>query len=151
MSSSLVSVWVFVCACRSRWSPCMSHEALSGHVCKLPSFFLCRLLLHASLQMYAMPSNTYFAGHVAHTATLAICRFWNRLVAMPDTRLTKQAFLENCALATRPARTSRSSACWAAQVCSFLHFMSPIVDGKPQRIDTSAVSAHLQRRMYDDI
>src|SRR6476659_3675084 len=36
--SVLVSVWVFVCACRSRWSPCMSHEALSGHVCKLPSF-----------------------------------------------------------------------------------------------------------------
>src|SRR6476646_10284411 len=61
---------------------------------------------------------------VAHTATLAICRFWNRLVAMPDTRLTKQAFLENCALATRPGRTSRSSACWAAQGCSFLHFMS---------------------------
>ena len=52
---------------------------------------------------------------VAHTATLAICRFWNRLVAMPDTRLTKQAFLENCALASRPGRTSRSSACWAAQ------------------------------------
>src|SRR6476469_114286 len=36
---------------------------------------------------------------VAQTATLAICRLWNRLVAMPDTRLTKQAFLENCALA----------------------------------------------------
>ena len=70
---------------------------------------------------------------------------------MPDTRLTKQAFLENCALASRPGRTSRSSACWAAQVCSFLHFMSPIVDGKPQRIDTSVVSAHLQRRMYDAV
>ena len=41
--------------------------------------------------------------------------------------------------------------CWAAQVCSFLHFMSPIVDGKPQRIDTSVVSAHLQRRMYDAV
>jgi hypothetical protein len=60
-------------------------------------------------------------------------QIWNRLVAMPDTRLTKQAFLETCALASRPGRTSRSSACWAAQVCSFLHFMSPIVDGKPQR------------------
>src|SRR6476469_8485328 len=44
-----------------------------------------------------------------------------------------------------------ASACWAAQVCSFLHFTSPIVDGKPQRIDTSAVSAHLQRRMYDAV
>ena len=41
--------------------------------------------------------------------------------------------------------------CWAAQVCSFLHFMSPIVDGKPQRIETSVVSAHLQRRMYDAV
>ena len=28
----------FVCACRSRWSPCMSHEALPGHTCNLPSF-----------------------------------------------------------------------------------------------------------------
>ena len=31
----------FVCACRSRWSPCMGHEALPGHTCKssfLPSF-----------------------------------------------------------------------------------------------------------------
>ena len=30
-----------VCACRSRWGPCMRHEALSGHTCKpsfLPSF-----------------------------------------------------------------------------------------------------------------
>ena len=31
------------------------------------------------------------------------------------------------------------------------NFMSPIVDGKPQRIDTSVVSAHLQRRMYDAV
>ena len=88
---------------------------------------------------------------VAHTATLAICRFWNRLVAMPDTRLTKQAFLENCALASRPGRSTTSSACWAAQVCSFLHFMSPIVDGVPQRIDTAVVIAHLQRRTYDAV
>ncbi len=32
------SGFCFVCACRSRWSPCMSHEALSGHTCNLPSF-----------------------------------------------------------------------------------------------------------------
>ena len=37
------------------------------------------------------------------------------------------------------------------QVCSFLHFMSPIMDGVPQRIDTAVVSAHLQRRMYDAV
>ena len=28
---------LFVCACRSRWGPCMSHEALPGHSCNLPS------------------------------------------------------------------------------------------------------------------
>ena len=40
---------------------------------------------------------------------------------------------------------------WAAQVCSFLHFISPIVDGVPQHIDTSIVSAHLQRRTFDAV
>src|SRR6476646_10824846 len=40
----LVSVWFLVCACRSRWSPCMSHEALSGHICNLPSFLPPRLV-----------------------------------------------------------------------------------------------------------
>ena len=34
---SLVCVSLSACACRSRWGPCMSHEALSGHTCK-PSF-----------------------------------------------------------------------------------------------------------------
>ena len=57
----------------------------------------------------------------------------------------------NCALASRPGRSTTSSACWAAQVCSFLHFMSPIVDGVPQRIDTAVVIAHLQRRTYDAV
>ena len=33
-----VLVFILLCACRSRWSPCMSHEALSGHTCNLPSF-----------------------------------------------------------------------------------------------------------------
>ena len=54
-------------------------------------------------------------GHfpVAHTTALVICRFWNRLVAMPDTRLTKQAFLENCALATQPGHSNKQlSTCW---------------------------------------
>ena len=34
------SFLLFACACRSRWGPCMSHEALSGHSCNLPSFLL---------------------------------------------------------------------------------------------------------------
>ena len=29
--------------------------------------------------------------------------------------------------------------------------MSPIIDGKPQRIDTAVVNAHLQRGMYDAV
>ena len=36
-------------------------------------------------------------------------------------------------------------------MCSFLHFISPIVDGVPQHIDTSIVSAHLQRRTFDAV
>ena len=35
--SPSVLVLIFY-ACHSRWSPCMSHEALSGHTCNLPSF-----------------------------------------------------------------------------------------------------------------
>ncbi len=33
-----VVVTCFVCACRPRRGPCMSHEALPGHKCNLPSF-----------------------------------------------------------------------------------------------------------------
>lgn len=83
---------------------------------------------------------------VAHTAAMLLCRFWNRLVAMPDTRLTKQAFLENVGMASRAG--SVRSACWAAQVASFLDFMSPIVDGVPQHIDPDAVTAVLHRRHF---
>ena len=86
---------------------------------------------------------------LSHVATLAICRFWNRLVAMPDSRLTKQAFLDNVALASRAGPTG--SSCWAAQVSSFLDFMSPIVDGVPQWIDTAVVSMHLQRKVFDAV
>ena len=86
---------------------------------------------------------------VAHTAVELLCRFWNRLVAMPDTRLTKQAFLENVSLVGR--RGAVANACWAAQVASFLHFMSPIVDGVPQHIDPDAASAVLQRSYFESV
>jgi hypothetical protein len=86
---------------------------------------------------------------VAHTAVELLCRFWNRLVAMPDTRLTKQAFLENVSLVGRPGAVA--NACWAAQVASFLHFMSPIVDGVPQHIDPDAASAVLQRSHFESV
>ena len=54
-------------------------------------------------------------------------------------------------LAARPGRSNGSSACWAAQVCSLMDFMSPIVNGVPQRVDIGAVIAHLQRRVYDAV
>ena len=38
---------------------------------------------------------------LAHTAATLLCRFWNRLVDMPDERLAKQAFLENVALTAK--------------------------------------------------
>ena len=50
---------------------------------------------------------------VAHTAAALLCRFWNRLVAMPDTRLAKQAFLENIAMAGDSGGIG--TACWARQ------------------------------------
>ena len=86
---------------------------------------------------------------VAHTAATLLCRFWNRLVEMPDTRLTKQAFLENVSMATR--RSGIATACWARQVDTFLHFMSPIVDGVAQRIDPDVVTAVLQRCHFEEV
>ena len=89
---------------------------------------------------------------VAHAAVLLLCRYWNRLVAMPDTRLTKQAFLESVSLASSSSSGGAvRSACWVTQVVSCLHFMSPIVDGVPQRVDTDAASACLQRRYFEEV
>ena len=87
---------------------------------------------------------------LAHTAATLLCRFWNRLVDMPEDRLTKQAFLENVAL-TACGTDNVRSACWAAQVDSFLPFMQPIVDGVPQYMDPDAMSAVLQRRYFDSV
>ena len=63
--------------------------------------------------------------------------------------LTKQAFLENVSLVGRKGAVA--NACWAAQVASFLHFMSPIVDGAPQHIDPDAASAVLQRSYFESV
>ena len=87
---------------------------------------------------------------LAHTAATLLCRFWNRLVDMPDDRLAKQAFMENVALTASGTGNVRS-ACWAAQVDSFLPFMQPIVDGVPQYMDPDALSAALQRRYFDSV
>ena len=86
---------------------------------------------------------------VAHTAVALLCRFWNRLVEMPESRLTKQAFIESVGMASCGGVIH--SACWAAQVASFLDFMSPIVDGVPQRIDPDAAEAVLQRRYFEEV
>lgn len=86
---------------------------------------------------------------VAHTAVALLCRFWNRLVDMPESRLVKQAFTESVGMASLGGGIH--SACWAAQVASFLDFMSPIVDGMPQRIDPDAAEAVLQRRYFEEV
>ncbi len=73
-----------------------------------------------------------------------LCRYWNRLVGMDDSRLVKQAFLESLALARRSASTSRRT--WAGQVASFLAFTAPVAeDGTAQRVDADAVEAYPQR------
>jgi hypothetical protein len=86
---------------------------------------------------------------VAHTAVALLCRFWNRLVAMPDKRLTKQAFIENVSMVGRPCAVT--NACWAHQVASFLHFMNPICDGVPQHIDPDAACAVLERTHFESV
>ena len=56
-------------ACRSRWSPCMSHEALSGHTCKssfLPRWWcmLRRLLHHRFLLTCVLRSKCWTRLHI---------------------------------------------------------------------------------------
>ena len=46
---------------------------------------------------------------LAHTAATLLCRFWNRLVDMPEDRLAKQAFLENVALTASGTDNVRSA------------------------------------------
>jgi len=47
--------------------------------------------------------------------------------------------------------TGIATACWARQVDTFLHFMSPIVDGVAQRIDPDVVTAVLQRCHFEEV
>lgn len=113
-----------------------------------------RKFLRKLLGVRASTSNSIVLGEtgrqpVAHVAVELLCRFWNRLVAMPDSRLTKQAFLENVSMAGRGG--AAATACWAAQVASFLHFMSPIVDGVAQHMDPAVASAVLQRRFFAEV
>jgi hypothetical protein len=86
---------------------------------------------------------------VAHTAAMLLVRFWNRLVDMPDDRLTKQAFLESVTLAGSDA--GGQTRCWAAQVASFLPFMHPIVDGVAQYMDPDVVGAVLERNFFQAV
>jgi hypothetical protein len=129
-----------------------------GALCIASGMAACEIVhrksLRAVLGVRAGTPNDVVLGEagrfpVAHTAAMMLCRFWNRLVAMPDTRLAKQAFLENVSMADRGV--GPGTACWAAQVASFLSFMSPIVDGVAQRIDPDAVTAVLQRRHFDSV
>ena len=130
-----------------------------GALCSDPTLAGCevvqRKFLRCLLGVRDSTPNASVLGEVAafplaHTAATLLCRFWNRLVDMPDDRLAKQAFMENVALTASGTGNVRS-ACWAAQVDSFLPFMQPIVDGVPQYMDPDALSAALQRRYFDSV
>lgn len=112
-----------------------------------------RAFLRALLGVRAGTPNAVVLGEtarypVAMAAAKLLVRFWNRLVAMDDGRLTKQAFMESVRLATcaRPKG-------WAHQVVSFLTDVGvpPVVDGVPVRIDLDVLRVVLQRRYLDSV
>jgi hypothetical protein len=71
---------LFACACRSRWGPCMSHEALSWHSCNLPSFQHAELLLLCPGRM-AKAQFSRNACLVRRVSGIATSRFQNRQMA----------------------------------------------------------------------
>lgn len=89
---------------------------------------------------------------LAHTAILAVCKMWNRLVALPDSRLVKQAFLENVGLAVDAQPNGAAfNMCWVSQVVKLLHPLPVLVDGMPQHIDIDALLAWQQRQFFESV
>lgn len=82
-------------------------------------------------------------------ATVQVCKYWNRLVAMGSSRLVHLAFLESVRLAALPTRHA-VRASWAAQVASLLA-VTPIPSTGPRRIDIKATLSHLQRRYLTSV
>ena len=77
-------------------------------------------------------------------ATVQVCKYWDRLLAMDDTRLVRLAFSESVRLAALPTR-SAVRAHWAAQVASLLA-VTPLPTTGPRHIDIKAELSALQQR-----
>ena len=82
-------------------------------------------------------------------ATVQVCKYWNRLMAMEDGRLVRLAFLESVRLANLPSRFA-VRASWAAQVASLLA-VTPLPAAGPRRIDIKAALSALQRRYLTSV
>ena len=82
-------------------------------------------------------------------ATVQVCRYWNRLLAMDDTRLVRLAFSESVRLAALPTR-SAVRAPWAAQVASLLA-VTPLPATGPRHIDIKAELSALQQRYLTSV
>ena len=86
---------------------------------------------------------------LAVLATVHVCKYWNRLMAMEDSRLVRLAFLESVRLATLPTRFA-VRASWAAQVASLLA-VTPLLATGPRHIDIKAALSALQRRYLTSV
>ena len=82
-------------------------------------------------------------------ATVQVCKYWNRLLAMGNDRLVHLAFLESVKLAALPTRHA-VRASWAAQVASLLA-VTPLLPTEPRRIDIKATLSQLQRRYLTSV
>lgn len=82
-------------------------------------------------------------------ATVQVCKYWNRLLAMGSDRLVHLAFLESVRLAALPTRHA-VRAPWAAQVASLLA-VTPLPPAGPRRIDIKATLSELQRRYLTSV
>lgn len=77
----------------------------------------------------------------AHWGKL-VARYWNRLVGLPDSRVTKWAFLEQMELfRARGWAGGVARQPWGAQVVGYLESLGqhPIVDGMPQAVNSAGV------------
>lgn len=82
-------------------------------------------------------------------ATVQVCKYWNRLMAMDEGRLVRLAFLESVRLAALPTRHA-IRASWAAQVASLLA-VTPLPATGPRHIDIKAALSALQRRYLTSV
>lgn len=139
------------------WGPQLVVAALSGKApdaCeKVHLGFLRRLLgvrntccaLTVQAETGRLPIAVGWAQQVA--------RFVNRLSALDDSRVAKQAMLDSLALAAAGGAAGRGRQCWAAEVgemCRLLHQDTSFLGGElPERFDIGEVADAAARRHYD--